>query len=73
VSAKPWTVSAGILTSSEFAELSLPDRMLVEAATQRLILRYGGAWLLQHRARLREELSFFCGVPTGDNTCRDEA
>jgi hypothetical protein len=59
----PITVSVGTLTPAEFAELRAEDQILVERSTRTLVERYGRGWMVRERDRLRDELSFFAGVP----------
>lgn len=59
----PVTVSTGVLTQTEYAQLSAQDRKDVDESMAELLGRYGQAWLQKERGRLRDELSFTIGTP----------
>jgi hypothetical protein len=59
----PLTVSLGVLTQAEYDQLSADLQADLDLSTRELQARYGSEWLTKERDRLREELSFFYGVP----------
>lgn len=59
---EPVTVSTGLLSASEFNQLEADVQRTIETDTQRLLDRYGAAWVTRERARLRDELAFAYGI-----------
>ena len=67
---EPVTVSTGVLSLSEWTELTPTQQQEIELVAQRLVARYGAAWLRQERERLRNELEFGYDVGLRDSLWR---
>jgi hypothetical protein len=52
----PVTVTTGVLTAEEFAKLSPEDRASAESTTIELLEKYGEAFFVRERDRLRAEI-----------------
>lgn len=59
---RPRAVSTGLFSIVEFYGLTQRDRDLLEEGVERLLKRYGQAWLAREKDRLRDEAWFFLDI-----------